>query len=709
MWRPILSRLFPKGQQRPRALLIPFGLGALLGLGPTVGAAQGSGSASQPAGSGEPWRIITPPQATLVLARDGAALGEIGRERRVSVPLRTLPRHVGQAFIAVEDKRFYQHDGVDLVGVAGALKDAVTKGELRGASTITQLLVGNMHPDVIDRRDRTPARKLREQQAAREMERRYSKEQILEAFLNQIAFGRGAYGIEVAARQYFGKGAAELSLAEAASLAAMPKSPVLYDPVRYPDRNRERRNTVLALMAEQGYITAAQAATAQRQPLRTVTRFTAPWVVDVVRVQAERAGIPVTRGGYRIQTTIDAAVQRAAQESLTQGIATIETRPGFRGQRCAVISPTSTPAAAPPSATRRRECLEGAVVVLDPATGDVRALVGGSDYTRSSFNRAVDGQRQPGSSFKPFVYAQALAQGLTANTFVADTALAIRLENGNTYAPGNADDAFLGPLTMREALTRSRNPVAVQLAMQVSLDSVVALARRTGIVSPIVPYPASALGANTVQPLDFVAAYAAFDNGGVAVAPRFITRIEERSGRIVHAPAGEPVRPALDPRVAFITRDILRDVVTRGTATSVRSIVPAQIPVAGKTGTTNDNTDVWFVGMTPDLVLGVWLGFDTPAMIAPGAAGGTLAAPIAARVIASAYATSYANSTAIRDGSAWMPPPGLVSVELDRVTGQLPTAQTIPERRYTEWFLLGTEPGALAWPWSLFRFGPIGH
>ncbi len=631
-------------------------------------------------------------------------IGQMGKERRLSIAIRVLPRYVGQAFIAVEDKRFYQHDGVDLVGVAGAIKDAVTKGNLRGASTITQLLVGNMHPDLIDRRDVSARRKLREQQAAREMEQRYSKEQILEAFLNQISFGRGAYGIEMGARQFFGKPAAELTLAEAASLAAMPKSPVQYDPARYTERNRVRRNTVLALMAEQGYITPRQAAAAQREPVRTVAAspLAAPWITDIVRVQAERAGVPVMQGGYRIHTTIDPALQLATQQAVSRGLDEIETRPGFRGTPCARRGPGDS--AAPTQAKTRPRvsaCLEGAAVVLDPATGDVRALVGGRDYARSSFNRAVDGNRQPGSAFKAFVYAQALAEGLTASSIVADTMLRIRLDNGQTYSPDNADNAFLGKLTMRDALTRSRNPVAVQLAMSVGMDSVIALARRAGLRAPIASYPSSALGASVVQPLDFVAAYAAFDNGGMALEPRFITRIEDRTGRAVHSPASAAPRPAMDPRVAFIMRDMMQDVVDRGTATALRRIVPARIQVAGKTGTTNDNTDVWFVGMTPELVTGVWLGFDKPAMISPGAVGGTLAAPIAGQIILAAYGA--------RASGTWTPPAGLVGLELDRASGKPADTATPAKRRYTEWYLEGTEPGAVVWPWSLFRFGPIGH
>lgn len=665
-------------------------LGVLSAAVPPPLALRAQGGA--PPRASEPWRILDVPQATLVLARDGSLLGTMGEARRLSVPLATLPPHVGQAFVAVEDKRFYQHDGVDLMGVAAAIKDAATSGDVRGASTITQLLVGNMHPEIIDRRDRSISRKLREQQAARDMEKRYSKAQILEAFLNQIPFGRGLLGVEMAARHYFGKPASALSLAEAASLAAMPKSPVQYDPGRNPARNRERRNLVLSLMRDQGYITPAQATAAQREPLRTVSesRVTdAPWVVDVVRVQAERAGVSVQQGGYTIRTTIDPVAQRAATAALAEGIADMESRPGWRHGAC-------RPASRSPST-----CLEGAVVAIDPYSGDVRALVGGRDYARSSFNRAVDGNRQPGSTFKPFVYATALSHGFTASSPVADTALRVMLPEGRVYAPGNADGSFLGALSLRDALARSRNPVAVDLALQLGLDSVSATARRAGVRSAIAPFPSSALGASIVQPLNFVVAYAPFANGGQAVEPRFIERIEDRTGRVVHTARSATPTPALDPRVAFIVRDMLRDAVERGTGTAARRAVPAGIPLAGKTGTSNDNVDVWFVGMTPDLVAGAWLGFDTPKTITPGAAGGTLAAPIVGRLLGAV--------PPVRSATSWDAPPGLVSIAMDRATGRDADALTPRDRQYTEWYLDGTEPGAArSWPWSLFRFGPIG-
>jgi penicillin-binding protein 1A len=315
----------------------------------------------------------------------------------------------------------------------------------------------------------------------------------------------------------------------------------------------------------------------------------------------------------------------------------------------------------------------------------------------------VSAQRQPGSAFKPVVYAAAIASGqLTAASIVYDTALAIPLESGRVYRPGNSDNRFVGAMTLREALTQSRNPVAVQLGMQLGMDTVAAVARRMGITAPIYPSPASAIGASTVQPLDLVQAYTAFANLGAVVEPRFVTRIDDRGGRTVYGGRAPAFASALDAGTAFIVRDLMRDVVDRGTATSVRRVVPASIPVAGKTGTTNDNSDVWFVGLTPDLVAGVWLGFDRPQTITPGAAGGTLAAPIWGRMVADYYRGG-------RSPGRWTPPAGVVTAELDRATGAPVDSLTPAPRRYTEYFLAGTEPGAGRFdPWAVFKYGPIG-
>ena len=641
--------------------------------------------------TGEAWQIVPQPQSSLVYARDGSLIGEIGSEWRTSVSIRTLPKYVGEAFIAVEDKRFYQHNGVDMVGIAGALKDNLL-GASRGASTITQQLVGNMHPDLIDRRDKSLSRKVHEQSAAREMERHYNKEQILEAFLNQISFGHGWYGIESAARHYFGKGAAQLSLAEAATLASMPKGPAIYDPVKYPDRVKNRRDAILTLMAQQKFITAADAAVAKGEAIHTVANggvsAPSPYFIDVVRVQAERAGVPIAAGGLRFYTTLDPALQRAAVQSLAEGTAEVERRPGYHNPTYASHATGST------------DYLEGAIVAIDPSSGDVKALVGGRNYKESPFNRAVSGMRQPGSSFKPFVYARALMDSLPANAIVADTAIDIRYDN-QSYRPKNSDDKFLGSMTLREAITLSRNPVAVQLWMKYGADSVIALARRFGITTPISPYPASAIGASEVHPLEFIAAFTALDNLGTPMQPRFVYRVDDRSGKTLWTQVVQSLPPALDPQVTFILRDMMRDVVERGTATPVRRYLPASVPVAGKTGTTDENTDVWFVGVTPEIVAGVWLGFDKPRPIAEhGVAGGSLAAPVFAQMLALAGYTHPA--------ATWDVPAGIVTAELDRQTGKPADPTTPPERRYTEYFLAGTEPGALRVDARrLFMMGPI--
>jgi penicillin-binding protein 2D len=657
----------------------------------TPGKASGNPSGAAAANSGPPWTIVDPPQSTLVYGSDGSLIGEIGSQLRTSVPIASLPDYLPQAFIAIEDHRFYQHNGVDVVGVLGAIKDRVIGRRARGASTITQQLVGNMHPDAVDRRDMSLDRKLREQDAAREMERHYTKAQILEAYLNQIPFGHGWFGIDAAARHYFGKSAGELTLAEAATLAALPRSAPYYDPIRHADRARKRRDLVLRVMADQGLITPEVAAAARRTPLTTLPAAgTSPaaYFVDAVRVAATREGIPVEAGGYRIYSTLDPMLQAAADSALADVAASVELHPGYH-------HPTLGS-----HARGAADYLQGLVVALDPVTGAVRALVGGRNYADSPFDRALFAVRQPGSAFKPVVYAAAIADSIPANAMVSDTALAIPLGDGSIYRPEDADGQFLGPMTVRDALARSRNSVAVQLAMQVGIDTVIDLAHQMGITTPIAPFPSSAIGASGVHPIEMVAAYSAFATLGTVSQPQFMSRIEDRGGHTVWS--AHPVAPVavLDSNVAFIVRDMMRDVIDRGTATIVRRSLPAQIPAAGKTGTTNDNSDVWFIGCTPDLVAGVWLGFDQPQMITPGAAGGSLAAPIWARVAAAADRE--------HEFAEWAPPATLESADLDRLTGAPADSATPPDRRYTEYFLPGTLPPALRFdPRSVFERGPV--
>jgi len=648
--------------------------------------------------TGEVWQIVPLPQSTLVFARDSSPIGEIGREQRTSVPLKSLPAYVSQAFIAVEDQRFYDHDGVDVKAVGAAVVSKILGNSKRGGgSTITQQLVGYMHPDIIDRREVSGvsgmSRKYHEQQAAREMEKHYTKQQILEAYLNQVNLGRGWYGVDAAARHYFGHPASKLTLAEAATLAGLPRSQPQYDPISRPAAAKGRRDVILGLMAEQKYITPDVAEKTKALPIVTAPNAgmsaQAGYFVDAVKAQAERAGVKVSNGGYRIYTTLDPALQRQAVDAIVEGTNRIESQKGYKHLTQAGAKGNET------------DYLQAMAVAIDPFNGDVKALVGGRNYARAPFNRAITAVRQPGSSIKPILYAKAIEDSIPANTIVPDTALTIELPTGDIWKPGENDNKFDGPMTMRTGLMRSRNMVAIQLGMRVGMDSVAALAKRMGIATPMDPVPASAIGASALHPIELIAAYTAFANNGQVVQPRFITRIDSINGRTRYEKPPSTPQQVLDPRVAFIIRDIMKDGAERGTGTQARKAVPDEIPIAGKTGTTNDNRDVWFVGMTPEIVAGVWLGFDKEKTIMPGAVGGGLAAPIWGQMIGRYYAG--------RSSNGWgTPPDGLVYAELDRDSGLPATPTTAWDKRYVEYFLPGTEPTALRNnPWKTPQWGPL--
>jgi penicillin-binding protein 1A len=646
-------------------------------------------------GTGEPWQIIQPVQSSLVFARDGSLIGDIGKQSRTSITITSVPRYVPQAFIAVEDQRFYEHDGVDLKAVAGAIKDNLL-GDKRGGSTITQQLVGIMHPDIIDRSQVSGLagvkRKVREQNAAREMERHYTKQQILEAYLNQVDLGHLWFGIESAAHHYFGVSAAQLTLAQAASLAALPKSPTQYEPIRHNEANRRRRNLILELMVEQKLVSAADAERAKLEPVtispNNGVAAPANYFVDAVRAEADREGIPIMNGGYKVYTTLDIPMQVAAVNALVAGTLAVEARPDFKHLKMADAKNGET------------DYLQGMAIVLDPYNGDVRALVGGRNYAMAPFNRATVAYRQPGSSIKPIVFAKALEEGIPINRIYSDTMLEIPLDNGQIYTPGDIDNKYLGPMTLREALVKSRNTVAVQVGMETGMDSVAALAKRMGIESRMLPVPSSAIGASVVHPIEIAQAYTAFVNSGQVVEPRMITRIADLHGRTVLSKAPSVPVQVMDPRAAFIMRDVMREVTQRGSGTAARNAVPARVPIAGKTGTSNDNNDVWFVGITPDFVGAVWLGFDKLQTITTSAVGGGLAAPIWGQMMATYYAKNYS-----RD---WpQAPAGIVFADVDRETGEVATPMTPADRRQIEYFIAGTEPFDIRSPWNVPRWGSI--
>ncbi|HET7276030.1 MAG TPA: PBP1A family penicillin-binding protein [Longimicrobiaceae bacterium] len=613
---------------------------------------------------------FAPKEASQIYNAEGELLGLFYRERRRVVPLDSLPPHVPMAFVAIEDRRFFEHDGIDLVRLAGAVVDNVFNGfGASGASTITMQLPRNLFPQQIPRGATTIRRKIAEMRIALRMEDRLSKEQILELYLNSINLGAGAYGIEAAARTYFDKTAAELSVVEVATLAAIPKAPTHYNPRRNPEQNRARRNLVLDAMAEMGVITEAEAIAAKREPLDLAPpggALNAPYFVEHVRRELEdRFGDLLYTGGLKIYTTLDPELQRVSEEALEEHLRSIEAG-NYGYYRHTTFEEFVEKREAGAADADHTPYLQGVVTVLDPHNGDVLALVGGREFGHSQFNRATQALRQPGSSFKPFVYAAALESGLSPLYTIMDAPISVPQADGTVWTPDNYSHDYEGEMTLREGLKQSKNLVAIRLGMQIGVEPVRDLARRAGVRTPIPSYPSIFIGAAGVYPLDMIAAYAAFSNGGMSVEPRFVKRIEDRDGNLLWEPPHHPV-PAMAPGTAWILTDMLRDVVDHGTGYNVRNPavgnIPYNIPVAGKTGTTNDNTNVWFVGYTPDVLAGVWLGFDQPKTITSGATGGGFAVPVWARVVQ----TYYENHEI---PEPWPRPPDVVTRQISRWTGK---------------------------------------
>lgn len=621
------------------------------------------------------------PQSARVFARDGSLLAELGPQVRTVVPLRSLPAYVPRAFVAVEDKRFFAHTGVDPVGIARAVKKNL-EGDREGASTITQQLIGAMYPERVDRNEITLERKVREAQLALDLERRYGKERILEAYLNQIYFGHGWFGIEAAARHFFGKPAAKLAIEETAMLAALPKGPGVYSPKIDSRKALERRNLVLDLMAEEGVVSRADAAAAKRRPIRLAPNHgyssRPPWVIEQVRrFLEERYGPRYGTMGLRVWTTLDPAAQNAADTALAAGLRRAEAMPWFSGPRYGTAKAKASPAGTP--------YLQGLVLSLNARTGEILAMTGGRDWKDSKFNRVTQARRQPGSAFKPFVYAAALERGVTASTVLQDTALAIELPGQEPYRPKNSDDLFRGPVTLREALTRSINTVAIQLGTEMGLETMAQSVGRFGITAEVPPYPSSTLGATALRPQELVAAYTAFANQGVRVEPFLVRRVSDAGGKVLYDHRPRAFR-AISPEVAFMVTDLLRDAAEKGTGREARAALPAGVPMAGKTGTTDQGTDVWYLGYTPEIVTGVWVGFDAPRSIGSAAYGGTLAAPIWGETMRAIYARRAAPA-------GWTAPARVVEVALDPTTGAPAPLDLCPaEPAPREYFIEGTEP-----------------
>lgn len=617
-------------------------------------------------------RAFRPPEGGRVLDRNGRLIGRLAPVRRVNVPLARVPVHVRQAFIATEDRRFYAHAGIDWRGFArAAWRNVTALGVREGFSTITMQVARNTFIAEHRALDRSLGRKLLELRLARLLERHLTKDEILERYLNVIYLGNGVYGVEGASRDLFGKGIEDVTIAEGALLAALPKGPSAYTPRRNPARALARRDLVLGLMRDAGYLDDIGVVAARAERLAIARREWSPpqpnesFALDAVRSTVDSV---LRSAGERmseltVYTTLDLTAQREAERAVRVHADRIAREASWeRGRDDASAE------------------LQGAMVALDPRTGDIRALVGARRYERGSFNRALAARRQPGSAFKPFVYAAALTAGFTPATIVDDEPISI--ETGNdVWTPANYGDEYRGRVTLRQALAQSANAATVRVSRAVGESRVVDVAHRNGISSHLQVVPSIALGAVEVTPLELVTAYAPFANGGLRVTPRLVRRIERSDGSLLWA---TPVTttPVMDPRDAFQLTSMLRSVVDEGTGRAVRA-AGITGPVAGKTGTTNNGSDVWFVGYTPTLVAGFWFGYDTPRSLGDGANGGRFAAP--------AWADFYRRGWREREnGAAWKAPDGLISRDIDPATGML--AEEWCETRRREWFKPGTEP-----------------
>ncbi len=741
-----------------------------------------------------------PPVMTRLHAADGQLLAEYAKERRLYLPIQAIPKLVTNCFISAEDKNFYEHNGIDFTGIARAGLVAIQnygKGRrAQGASTITQQVAKNF----LLGNERSMTRKIKEALLALKIERAYSKDKILELYLNEIFLGFGAYGVASASLVYFDKPVNELTLAEAAYLAALPKAPSQLNPFRAHERAIERRNYVIDRMVENGYVTAQAGDKAKKEPLTIAQRhptqshiIAADFFVEDVR--REIVGMPqfgergLLEGGLSVRTTLDPKMQVFAHKALTDGLVRFDEAQGFRGAiqkidvsgdwgvkladvrafsdvapwRLAVVLETSDQSArigfqpqrepggavarereignipldgvkwakksSPKSPLKVNQVLSpgdvvyvepmgvkdatqyrlrqipeiaGGMVVMDPLTGRVLALVGGFSFDQSQFDRATQAMRQPGSSFKPIVYAAALDNGYTPSSIVVDAP--IEVDQGGSsgiWRPENyAKEKYAGPATLRFGIEQSRNLMTVRLAQDIGMPLISEYGKRFGIYPDgLPPYLSYSLGAGETTVLRMVTAYAMLANGGRRVTSTLIDRIQDRYGRTIYrhdqrecvgcdatAWTNQPEpglidrrERVLDPMTAYQITGIMEGVIQRGTANVLADL---HKPIAGKTGTTNDEKDAWFVGFTPDLVVGVYLGYDKPRHLGRDATGGHLAAPVARDFFKMALAD--------RPAIPFVPPVGIKIISVDPKTGQRAVVGT--HNPINEAFKPGTAP-----------------
>ncbi len=625
-----------------------------------------------------------PSLVSKVYAADGTTvLGEFFEEKRLLVPLERIPPYVLDAVVATEDRKFYEHSGIDFHRILGAALSDIKSGSARqGASTITQQLARNLFLS----HDRVWSRKIKEALLALKIERTYSKNEILERYLNQIYFGHGAYGIEAAAQRFFSKHVDELTLAEATLLVGLPGNPAAFSPILHPDAALGRRRTVLNSMVAFGKLSPDQADSAAAAPLELNPsprhRNRAPHVVEWVRRQIEPiyGSALVHQGGLRIYTTIDADLQDAAQEFLEAGLKAQEESHRYSVTRADYLR---RKAEGEEFSGNFSPYVQGALLAVDPRDGRLLAMIGSRNYEESQFNRAVQAPRQVGSLFKPIVMAQAFRQGKTAADIVLDGPIVMDAGSKKLWEPHNYDHKFLGPITLRKSLMLSRNLSTIRVALEVGIEPIIALAREMGITAPLPPVPSLAIGAGDITLWEMIRAYTVFANHGVLVEPYGIERIEDSSGRILET--CQPQRRAvLSEDVAYLTTSLMRSVIDEGTGRGARAR-GFKRPAAGKTGTTDNHVDAWFMGFTPDILTGVWVGFDDRTSLGRHQSGSVVALPI--------WTEFMKRATVNRAPLDFPIPEGIVSEEICTTTGLRIGPHCPPGRM--EIFITGTEPQAI--------------
>ncbi|MFQ5587000.1 MAG: penicillin-binding protein 1A, partial [Thermodesulfobacteriota bacterium] len=717
---------------------------------------------------------------TRVYSTDGQVIGEFFIERRIVVPLSKMPSHLVKAFIATEDARFFDHEGLDYKGIMRALHKNLSAGKIvQGGSTITQQLVKSFFLTP----ERSISRKIKEAIISYRIEKNLNKEEILYLYLNQIYLGKGAYGVQAAAEIYFGKNVEELNLAEAALLAGLPKAPSRYSPYTHPEAARRRQEYVLTRMLEEGYVSREDMEDALNYSMRLRPKsirslWVSPYFTEHIRKYiAEKYGEDLLyRGGLQVHTTLNVEMQKAANEAVAYGLKMHDRRRGFRGPIRTLVTedeidafieegdqelsrrpielnrsykalvtslsplkryvtvkigsregriyftdmnwarlynPTNDPDGGrqirlseilqegdvvlvkvkhlprketdPVRLTLEQEPLaQAALIAIDPSTGHVKAMVGGADFARSEFNRAIQAKRQAGSAFKPIIYAAALDNGYTPSTIVVDSPLVFEeaIRDEVDWKPRNYEGKFYGPTTIRDALAHSRNVITVKVLKDIGVDTAVGYAERLGIESPLNRDLSFALGSTAVSLLDLTTAYATFAALGMRPAPTFILRITDKDGNVLeeHQPS---FTESLSRQTSYIITNLLQGVVQNGTGRRAKAL---NRPVAGKTGTTNNLNDAWFIGYTPDLVAGAWIGYDEERALGNRETGARAALPIWL-----SFMKKVTEGTPIRNFTI---PEGIVFAKIDAETG-LPAGPSTKKAIF-EAFKEGTAPTSVA-------------